>query len=80
MSGDLPSLLAQAQADAERQAREISVQATTDGQTASGEASVAVGGDSWWLRAWAKMTAKRGAKTQGEAGISFTKRFFGGWS
>lgn len=77
-SGDLPSLLAQAQAEAERQAREINVQATTDGQTASGEASVAVGGDSWWLRAWAKLTAKRGAKPQGEAGVSFTKRFFRG--
>jgi len=79
MSGDLPSLLTQAQAEAERQAREISVQATTDGQTASGEASVVVGGDSWWLRAWAKLTAKRGTKAQGEAGVSFTKRFFGGW-
>lgn len=78
MSGDLPSLLAQAQAEAERQAREIRVSATTDGQTASGEASVAVGGESWWLRMWGKLTAQRGAKAQGEAGVSFTKRFFGG--
>lgn len=72
--------LSSIRASADRYANELAVKVSTpDGQTAEGEVSLTAGGESWWVKAWAKMTAGSGQKPQGSAGAEVTKRWFGGW-
>ena len=52
---------------------------TTDGQRVEGEVGVSHASDRWWVRAWAKVTARRGGKPQSGAGVQGGIRWFGGW-
>ena len=52
---------------------------TTDGRQVQGEVSASHAGESWWMRAWARVTAKKGEKPDTSAGVSAGIRWFGGW-
>jgi hypothetical protein len=69
------SLLEQGQA----QAGELAAKVTTDGQKVNGEASVKVGGASWWVRFVGRILAERDKKPDVQAEVEFSKRWFGGW-
>lgn len=73
------SLLVQAQREAQRQANGLDATITTDGQSVTGEAAVSHTAERWWVRAWAKVTARSGAKPQTGAGVTLGARWFGGW-
>ena len=51
---------------------------TTDGKSVTGEAAVSHTADRWWVRAWAKVTARRGGKPQTGAGITGAVRWLRG--
>lgn len=72
------TLLRQAEALAQAEGNRLDYRAETDGQRVEGEVGVSHASDRWWVRAWAKVTAKRGAKPQVGAGIAGTVRWLRG--
>lgn len=73
------TLLQQAEALARTEGNRLDATVTTDGRQVQGEVSASHAGGSWWVRAWAKVTAKRGAKPDTSAGVQVGMRWFGGW-
>lgn len=79
MSGDLPSLLAQAQAEAERQGS-AGVKGEYDHATKTGtvQADLEASGGGWWAKFYAKYIAKPGPD-DATVGVEVRKRWFGSW-
>ena len=73
------SLLRQAEALAKAEGNRLDATVTTDGRQVQGEVSASHAGESWWMRAWARVTARKGAKPDTSAGVSAGIRWFGGW-